>query len=118
MYDYCTGLGGQLKATPEALRPLLVPLCSLVFLRLFKTLARAKIHETEALLISIGSTNAQPKVTDACPTKMDADIMPSSVGLLAVGYPVIYLQGHKTPNHWSQLDLLITPQFPSEEIFS
>jgi hypothetical protein len=78
----------------------------LVYLRLFKTLARSNTFKTESLLTSIDSTNAQTKVTDPCPTKMDTDIMTSSVELLAVGYPVINLQEHEPPYHWSQLDLL------------
>jgi hypothetical protein len=82
---------------------------SLVLLRLFKTLARAQTLKTEALLISISHTHAQPKVTDPCTTKMDANSMSSSVGLLAVGYPVINLQGHKTLYHWCQVDLLMSP---------
>jgi hypothetical protein len=89
-----------------------------VLLRLFKTLARAKTFETEALLISTGHTHAQPMATDPYPSKMDADIMPSSVGLMAMGFPVINLEGHKTPYHWFQLDLLMSPQFPSEKTFS
>jgi hypothetical protein len=54
------------------------------------TLARAKTPQTGALLISIGSTHAEPKVTDPHPTGMSKDIMSSSLGLLAVRCKLLF----------------------------
>jgi hypothetical protein len=60
-----------------------------MLLRLLRVLivAKARTFQTDVLLISISSTHADSKVIDLCPTKMGTDIMPSSLGLLVVGYP-------------------------------
>jgi hypothetical protein len=50
------------------------------------TLSKASTVQIQALLISTGSTYAEPKVTGPCPTKWDTDIM-SSLRFLAVGCP-------------------------------
>jgi hypothetical protein len=67
-------------------------------------LARAKSLQIEALLISIGSTHAEPKVIDACPTKLGSDIMPSFSGCWQQDILLSFTDGHQYPHHWSQLN--------------
>jgi hypothetical protein len=59
------------------------------------TLAKFKTLKTEAVLISISSLHAKPKVQSHTEIKLDTEIFTSFLGLLA---------GTSESHHWSQMD--------------
>jgi hypothetical protein len=66
---------GVTTSSPLLSRVHFAPLALLGF-RKGLNLARAKSLQIEAPIISIGSTHVEPKVINACLTRLDTDVMP------------------------------------------
>jgi hypothetical protein len=103
----------QILSVSYALRTLLLQLCAPCYSgsSSASTLARTKSFQTEALLISMGYTYAEQKVTDPCPTKLVTGIIFSSAAGSSTSYALCHSSTgtSETTHHWSQMDMQQSP---------